>query len=72
MDDLGFEYTTRKSGEVVISRRGVSVTTIRGKAAAKFLTDVSRGDPQQVMARATGNYKHGNERAARRPPGGAA
>ena len=33
-----------------------------GKAAAKFLTDVERGDPQQVMARATGNYKRGNER----------
>jgi hypothetical protein len=63
MADLGFEFATRKSGDVVISRDGVIVTTIRGKAAAKFLTDVARGDPQQVMARATGNYKRGNERS---------
>jgi hypothetical protein len=68
MTDLGFEYTARKSGDVVISRNGVTVTTIRGKAAAKFLIDVARGDAQQVMARATGNYKRGNERAASPKP----
>jgi hypothetical protein len=71
MNDLGFEYATRKSGDVVISRGGVVVTTIRGKAAAKFLTDVDRGDAQQVMARATGNYQRGNERSAARRRGDA-
>ncbi|MGH8952249.1 MAG: hypothetical protein ACRDX9_12560 [Acidimicrobiia bacterium] len=40
------------------------MTTLRGEAAGRFLSRVAEGDPQQVMARATGNYKRGNERAA--------
>jgi hypothetical protein len=64
MSELGFIYETRKSGDVVIRRRGVIVTTLRGRSAAKFLTDVDGADPQQVMARVTGNYKRGNEPAS--------
>jgi hypothetical protein len=64
-DDLGFDYVVRKSGEVVIRRGGVDVTTLRGAAAERFLADVHAGDPQQVMARVTGNYRRGNERQAR-------
>ena len=30
--------------------------------------DVDDGDDQQVMARWTGNYRHGNERQARQNP----
>lgn len=67
MDDP-FEYQTRKSGDVVIRRGGRVVTTLRGKAAARFLQDVQRRDPQQLMARLTGNYRRGNERAAGRHP----
>jgi hypothetical protein len=61
-DDLGFAYEARKSGDVVIRRDGAVVTTLRGKAATKFLADVDKRDPQQLMARVTGNYKRGNER----------
>lgn len=61
-DDLGFGYRTRASGEVVITRHGVPVTTLRGEAARRFLGKVAVGDPQQVMARVTGNYRRGNER----------
>lgn len=57
----GFSYATRKNGEVVISRHGRVATMLRGERAAKFLKGVAEGDPQQVMARATGNYKRGNE-----------
>ena len=39
-----------------------------GAAAARFLVDVEDDDPQQLMARLTGNYKHGNERLARTTP----
>jgi len=40
-----------------------------GRAAgSKFLDDVERDDPQDVMARATGNYRRGNERVAREHP----
>ena len=62
--DLGFDHVARKSGDVVIRRDGVEIVTLRGKAAARFLADVAAGDPQQVMARFTGNYRRGNERVA--------
>jgi hypothetical protein len=32
------------------------------------LDEVTEGDPQQVMARVTGNYKRGNERTAGNNP----
>ncbi len=60
--DLGFSYEVRKSGEVVVSRAGKPVTTLRGKTAKTFLDRVAYLDPQQVMARYSGNYKRGNER----------
>ena len=34
----------------------------RGGAAERFLAKVEHDNPQQVMARVTGNYKRGNER----------
>lgn len=58
----GFSYITRKSGEVVITHNGRQATVLRGRRAEKFLVDVERRDPQEVMARVTGNYKRGNER----------
>ncbi len=58
----GFSYKERKSGEVVIEHNGRLATTLRGLRAQRFLTDVQAKDPQQLMARVTGNYKHGNER----------
>ncbi|HSM43454.1 MAG TPA: hypothetical protein VK969_00400 [Acidimicrobiia bacterium] len=61
-DPIGFDYSVRKNGEVVISHHGRQATVLRGSRAAKFLADVGRRDPQQVMARVTGNYKRGNER----------
>ena len=66
--DLGFTYHVRKSGEVVVSRDGRPVTSLRGATAQRFLAEVAVEDPQQVMARQTGNYRRGNEgRAARHP-----
>ncbi len=50
------------------STAGRHATTLRGVAAADFLDDVERGDPQELMARLTGNYKRGNEREARNHP----
>lgn len=59
--DLGFSYRVRSSGEIAIEREGREVTVLRGAAATKFLRKVQTSDPQQVMARVTGNYKRGNE-----------
>ena len=33
-----------------------------------FLEDVEDQDPQELMARVTGQYKHGNERTAKQHP----
>jgi hypothetical protein len=41
------------------------VTTIVGQAAARLserLKDASKSETQQLLARATGNFKRGNER----------
>lgn len=64
----GFEYDVMGSGEVRIRHHGRVATILRARAAADFLEDVLTGDPQELMARVTGNYRHGNERTARQHP----
>ena len=63
----GFEYHERKSGEVAIFHHGRLATTLRKERAARFLSDAKTGDPQELMARLTGNYRRGNEHPTRRP-----
>lgn len=64
-----FSCFTRADGTIVISYHGAPVTLLRGKAADRFTTRMDGADAsaaQQLMARATGNFKRGNERAGRR------
>lgn len=64
---VGFSFDVRKAGDVAIRRDGRVVTVLRGAVAREFLAKVtgrSPGDVQLAMARATGNYKRGNESAA--------
>lgn len=66
-DEPQFSYRTTKSGMVFVDFYGRAVTTLRGKAADRFLTRISAMDDaaaQVEMARVTGNFKHGNERRA--------
>lgn len=61
----GFSYRASKDGQVFIAWRGRVVTTLAGRSADAFLgrvRDASEEQAQHVMARATGNFKHGNER----------
>jgi hypothetical protein len=63
-DDLGFTYLATKSGVVFVRHHGRLAGELRGKAAAAFLKKIEQADfaeEQQIMARITGNYKHGNE-----------
>ena len=60
----GFTFIVRKNGDVVIRHHGQVATTLRRARAAAFLADVANADDQELMARMTGNYKRGNERAA--------
>ncbi|GAA1836226.1 hypothetical protein GCM10009682_62860 [Luedemannella flava] len=64
----GFTYRLRKDGEVELLHHGRPASVLRGDAAVRFLTEVDRKDPQELMARLTGNYRHGNERTARNHP----
>jgi len=64
---LGFTYRATAEGVVHISRSGREVVTLRANAAAKFLAKAegaSMDAVQQLCARATGNYKRGNESQA--------
>lgn len=63
----GFEYR-RHGDDVVILHHGVRAATLRGAKAADFLARVDQEDDQLLMARLTGDYRHGNERTARRHP----
>jgi hypothetical protein len=71
----GFAYACRADGTVVITHHGRVAATLRGGRAARFLDEVGDGDEdgddaqaQLAMARWTGNYRHGNERTAKRHP----
>ena len=59
-------FSYRRNGcEVVIAHEGKPVTTLRGESASRFLkrADTAEGKQLQLlMAKATGNFKRGNER----------
>lgn len=66
LGDEPFSYLTRADGTIVIRYRQAPVTLLRGKAAARFASRMAGADAaaaQQAMARATGNFKRGNERS---------
>ncbi len=65
-----FSYSPTKDGGVRIAFNGKVVTTLAGSHAARFLARVEGADAasqQHAMARATGNFKRGNERTVNRP-----
>lgn len=64
----GFDWQELPDGSIRITHHGKPATTLRGGRAAEFLADVDSGDPQELMARLTGNYKRGNERTAKNHP----
>ncbi|MER6152567.1 hypothetical protein ACWCQB_20030 [Streptomyces hirsutus] len=64
----GFTYEAHLNGTVRITHHNHPATTLNGDRAARFLTEVTGGDPQLVMARWTGDYRRGNERTARNHP----
>lgn len=67
----GFEWTKRKNGDVVVTHHHKVATVLRNRKADEFLDAIAGSDgqeAQELMARLTGNYKRGNERAARQHP----
>lgn len=68
LENQPFSFVQTRSGLVRIAYRGRVVTTLANREAARFLTRVGAASPaeqQLAMAKATGHFKHGNERAAK-------
>ena len=66
LDEEVFTYRVTKDGKVFISYHGKHVTTLAGKRADAFVAKIKGADgkdAQLIMAKATGNFKHGNGRA---------
>ena len=66
-----FTFRKRKNGDVEVLHHGAVAVTLRGNKALEFLDEASECDNasvQALMARVTGNYKHGNERLAKAHP----
>lgn len=60
-----FGWQATKDGRVRITWQGKVVTTLAGAAAARFVRQAEGADEETVqglLARATGNFKRGNER----------
>lgn len=66
--DDPFDYQVTRSGLVLVTRSGRRVATIAGSRAARLIDRLGHDDDtdQQLLARATGNYRQGNERRPHR------
>jgi hypothetical protein len=65
LEDHPFDYQITKDKRILISFHGKVVTILAGLQAQKLITHLINEDEEQiqlVLARATGNFKHGNER----------
>jgi len=65
LDAEPFAYVVTKDGQVRISYEGRLVSTLAGEQADQLGRRLERADPAQVqllLAKATGNFKRGNER----------
>jgi hypothetical protein len=64
----GFALERRCNGELVISHHGQVASVLRGQVAERLGDRIDQTDElgaQHLMARATGNYRRGNERTSR-------
>ena len=67
LDAEVFKYQISKDEKVFIFWHAKQVKILKGKEARRFIdkiADLNHKEAQLVMAKATGNFKRGNERAA--------
>lgn len=65
LGDDPFDFSVTKAGLVSITRGGRIVMTLGGDAADRLRKKLAESDEngtQLVLAKATGNYRRGNER----------
>ncbi|MCL2421144.1 MAG: hypothetical protein FWD03_04735 [Defluviitaleaceae bacterium] len=65
LDETVFSYKTTKDKKVFISYHGKQVTILSGNKADRFISEIENAEgreAQLIMAKATGNFKRGNEK----------
>ena len=66
LDENPFSHRATKSGQVLVSRGGRQVAVVAGEKGRRLLARLGGAageeDRQLLLAKATGNYRHGNER----------
>ena len=65
LDDEPFDYDITKDNRVLLYWNGKLIKTLAGKQAQKFISQIEGVDAstaQLIMAKATGNFKRGNEK----------
>lgn len=71
LEEEPFAYQLNKSGSILISYEGKRVVILKGKDAERLSAKLAAatGDTKQVqmlLAKATGNFKRGNEKSGKR------
>ena len=69
LEEEVFTYRITKDKKVFISWHGKQVTILGGRKAEVFISDIENAngkDAQLIMAKATGHFKHGNEKTSKR------
>lgn len=67
--DLGFSCQITKDGQVFFVHLNKSAGVLSGKEASRFIAKFNESNFQQqqlMMAKATGHYKHGNEKQGKK------
>ncbi|WHY87148.1 hypothetical protein QNH39_04610 [Neobacillus novalis] len=66
LDDEPFSYRVTKNNTVFLDYFGKQIKTLRGKDAEKFFNKIQNAEDKEavqlILAKATGNFKRGNER----------
>ena len=66
LDENPFSHRTTKTGQVLVSRGGRQVAVVAGEKGRRLLARLGGAageeERQLLLAKATGNYRHGNER----------
>ncbi|WP_407318643.1 hypothetical protein UQW22_18315 [Isoptericola halotolerans] len=68
LQDDPFDHRVTKDGRVLVSRGGRLVVVVSGAKAARLIALLGQDEErdQELLARATGNYRRGNERRGHR------
>lgn len=65
LDEEVFTYKINKENKIFIYFKGKQIMILKGSESEKFIRrikDADNKEAQLLMAKVTGNFKHGNER----------